>query len=57
MTYPLNPEFINIIPTHFGPMCVTRQGPGGKKFAFNPDKRKRTTLTAVSYTHLRAHET
>ena len=37
-----------MMPTHFGPMCGPRQGPGGKKFAFNPDKRKITSL-AVSF--------
>ena len=34
MTYPLNPELMYMMPTHFGPMCGPRQGPGGKKFAF-----------------------
>ena len=36
----LNPEPMYMLPIHFGPMCGSRQGPGGKKFAFNPDKRK-----------------
>ena len=40
-----------MMPTHFGPMCGPRQGPGGKKFAFNPDKRKRTTLTVSFLTN------
>ena len=51
MTYPLNPELMYMMPTHFGPMCGPRQGPGGKKFAFNPDKRKRTTLTVSFLTN------
>ena len=45
MAYLLNSESMYMMPTHFGPMCGPRQGPGGKKFAFNPDKRKITTLT------------
>ena len=40
MTYPLNPELMYMMPTHFGPMCGPRQGPGGKKFAFEQDHRK-----------------
>ena len=34
-----------MMPIHFGPMCGPRQGPGGKKFAFNSDKRKITHLS------------
>ena len=44
MPYPLNPELMYMMPTHFGPMCGPRQGLGGKKFVFNPDKRKVTHL-------------
>ncbi len=40
MTYPLNPELMYMMPTHFGPMSGPRQGPGGKKFAFEQDQRK-----------------
>ena len=40
-----------MMPTHFGPMCGPRQGPGGKKFAFNPDKRKITHLSVSFLTN------
>ena len=40
-----------MMPIHFGPMCGPRQGPGGKKFAFNPDKRKITHLSVSFLTN------
>ena len=49
MTYSLNPESMYMMPIHFGPMCGPRQGPGGKKFAFNTDKR---TITSLSVSFL-----
>ena len=45
MPYKFQPGKMYMMPTHFGPMCGPRQGPGGKKFVFNPDKRKSTTVT------------
>jgi hypothetical protein len=40
MNYPLRPETMYMMPTHFGPMSGPRQGPNGKKFAFARDQRK-----------------
>ena len=40
-----------MMPIHFGPMCGPRQGPGGKKFAFNPDRRKITHLSVSFLTN------
>ena len=40
-----------MMPIHFGPMCGPRQGPGGNKFAFNPDKRKITHLSVSFLTN------
>ena len=48
MTYPLNPDLMYMMPTHFGPMSGPRQGPGGKKFAFEMDQRK-TKSVSVSF--------
>ena len=45
MNYPLNPESMYMMPTHFGPMSGPRQGPGGKKFAFASDQRKITSFS------------
>ena len=51
MVYSLNPESMYMMPIHFGPMCGPRQGPGGKKFAFNPDMRKITHLSVSFLTN------
>ena len=40
MNYPLKPDLMYMMPTHFGPMSGPRQGPGGRKFAFEHDQRK-----------------
>ena len=51
MTYPLNPELMYMMPTHFGPMCGPRQGPGGKKFAFEQDQRKSKSISVSFLTN------
>lgn len=44
MNYPLQKGTMYLMPTHFGPMCGPRQGPGGKRFAFTADQRKVMTV-------------
>ena len=40
MNYPPQKDSMYLMPTHFGPMCGPRQGPGGEMFAFSSDQRK-----------------
>ena len=51
MTYPLNPELMYMMPTHFGPMSGPRQGPGGEKFAFEQDQRKSMNVSVSFLTN------
>ena len=44
MNYPLQKGTMYQMPTHFGPMCGPRHGPGGKRFAFATDQRKVMTV-------------
>ena len=48
MTYKLKPNTMYMMPTHFGPMCGPRQGPGGEVSAFSADERK-TRKVSVSF--------
>ena len=54
MTYPLRPDTMYMMPTHFGPMSGPRQGPGGEKYAFAKDERKSTSISVSFLTN--AHQ-